>query len=34
VGGNYSATRTDFKRVKPYSERFSVKLPPMKFLDY
>jgi hypothetical protein len=34
VGGNYSATRTDFKRVKPYGERFSVKLLPMKFLDY
>ncbi|MEI6107719.1 MAG: hypothetical protein WCR49_11975 [Opitutae bacterium] len=34
VGGNYSSTRTDFKRVKPYSERFKVKLAPMKFLDY
>ena len=34
VAGNYTAARTDFKRVKPYSERFSVKLPPMKFLDY
>lgn len=34
VGGNYSATRTDFKRVKPYSERFSVKLAPLQFLDY
>ncbi len=34
VGGNYTSTRTDFKRVKPYSERFSVKLPPMQFLDY
>lgn len=34
VGGNYSSTRTDFKRVTPYSERFKVKLAPMKFLDY
>ena len=34
VGGNYSATRTDFKRVKPYSERFTVKLAPLQFMDY
>jgi len=34
VGGNYSSMRTDFKRVTPYSERFKVKLAPMKFLDY
>jgi hypothetical protein len=34
VGGSYSATRTDFKRVKPYSERFTVKLAPLQFLDY
>lgn len=34
VGGNYSATRTDFKRVKPYSERMSVKLAPLQFLDF
>lgn len=34
VGGNYAATRTDFKRVTPYSERFKVKLGEMKFLDY
>jgi hypothetical protein len=34
VGGNYSATRTDFKRVKPYSERFKVRLAPLQFLDY
>jgi hypothetical protein len=34
VGGNYSATRTDFKRVKPYSERFTVKLAPLQFLDF
>jgi len=34
VGGNYTSTRGDFKRVKPYSERFSVKLQPMQFLDY
>jgi hypothetical protein len=34
VGRNYSATRADFKRVKPYSERFTVKLAPLQFLDY
>ena len=34
VGGNYTATRTDFKRVKPYSERFTVKLAPLQFLDF
>lgn len=34
VGGNYAVTRADFKRVKPYSERFKVKLAPMQFLDY
>lgn len=34
VGGNYAATRTDFKRVTPYSERFKVKLGELKFLDY
>lgn len=34
VGGNYSATRTDFERVKPYSERFKVKLAPLQLLDY
>lgn len=34
VGGNYSATRTDFKRVKPYSERFTVKLAPLQLLDF
>jgi hypothetical protein len=34
VGGAYSATRTDFKRVTPYSERFKVKLAPLKFLDF
>ena len=34
VGGNYTATRTDFKRVTPYRERFKVKLGEMKFLDY
>ena len=34
VGGNYAATRKDFKRVTPYGERFKVKLGEMKFLDY
>ena len=34
VGGNYAATRTDFKRVTPYNERFKVKLGEMKFLDF
>ena len=34
VGGSYAATRTDFRRVTPYAERFKVKLGEMKFLDY
>lgn len=32
--GTYAQTRTDWKRVKPYSERFQVKLGPMEFLDF
>jgi len=34
VGGAYTATRTDFTRVTPYSERFKVKLAPLQFLDF
>jgi hypothetical protein len=34
LGGNYAATRADFRRVKPYSERLQVKLAPLQFLDY
>ena len=34
IGGNYSATRADFKRVTPFSDRFQVKLGEMKFLDF
>lgn len=31
---DHEATRTDFKRVTPYSDRFKVKLGPLKFLDF
>ena len=34
VGGSYEQTRSDFKRVTPYSGRFKVKLGPLKFLDF
>ena len=34
VGGSYTATRTDFKRVTPYSERFQVKVGPLKAIDF
>jgi hypothetical protein len=33
VGGSYDQVRSDFKRVKPYDERFEVKLGPLKTLD-
>ena len=33
-GGGFDLKRTDFKRVKPYSERFGVKIGPMKALDF
>jgi hypothetical protein len=34
VGGGYSAKRADFKRVTPYSERFQVKIGPLKAIDF
>lgn len=33
-GGSFDLTRADFKRVKPYSERFGVKIGPMKALNF
>lgn len=33
LGGSYSATRTDFKRVQPYRDQ-PDKPAPLKFLDY
>lgn len=33
VNGVFSSTRTEWKRVKPYDERFGVKIGPLKALD-
>lgn len=33
VNGVFNSTRTDWKRVKPYDERFGVKIGPLKALD-
>ena len=33
-GGSFDVKRTDFRRVKPYSERFGVKIGPLKALDF
>lgn len=33
-GGSFDLRRTDFKRVRPYGERFGVKIGPMKALDF
>lgn len=33
-GGTFEVKRTEFQRVKPYSERFGVKIGPMKALDF
>jgi len=33
-GGSFDLKRTDFQRVKPYSERFGVKIGPLKALDF
>jgi hypothetical protein len=33
-GGSFDVKRTDFLRVKPYGERFGVKIGPMKALDF
>jgi hypothetical protein len=34
IGGKFKNQRTDFQRVKPYSERFGVKIGPTKALDF
>lgn len=33
-GGSFDVKRTQFERVKPYGERFGVKIGPMKALDF
>ena len=33
-GGGFELKRTEFARVKPYGERFGVKIGPMKALDF
>jgi hypothetical protein len=33
-GGQFDVKRTEFLRVKPYSEKFGVKIGPMKALDF
>ena len=33
-GGSFELKRTDIRRVKPYSERFGVKIGPLKALDF
>jgi hypothetical protein len=33
-GGSFDFKRTDFQRVKPYGERFGVKIGPLKALDF
>jgi hypothetical protein len=33
-GGSFDVKRTDFRRVKPYSERFGVKIGSLKALDF
>jgi hypothetical protein len=34
VGGAYELTRTDFKYVRPFYERFEVQIGPMKAIDF
>jgi hypothetical protein len=34
LGGSEQTTRTDFKRVKPYGERFEVEIGPLKKLPF
>lgn len=34
VSASYELDRSDFKRVKPWDERFGVKIGPLKMLDY
>jgi hypothetical protein len=33
-GGNFDVKRTEYQRVKPYSEKFGVKIGPLKALDF
>ena len=33
-GGQFAVKRTEFQRVKPYSEKFGVKIGPLKALDF
>ena len=33
-GGAFDVKRTEFQRVKPYSEKFGVKIGPLKALDF
>lgn len=34
LSASYEQTRTDFKRVTPYSDRFQVKIGPLKVIDF
>jgi hypothetical protein len=34
LGGNYELHRTDFRRVKPYSDNFGVSIGDLKVLDF
>ena len=34
MGGKFENKRTEFQRVKPYSEKFGVKIGPLKALDF
>jgi len=33
INGEFTATRTEWKRVRPYNDRFGVKVGPLKALD-
>jgi hypothetical protein len=34
IGRNYELKREDFKRVKPFGDRFEVKIGPLKAIDF
>jgi hypothetical protein len=34
LGGEYELTRTDFKYVRPYYERFEVEIGPLRAIDF
>ena len=34
IGGEYELTRTDFKFVRPYYDRFEVQIGPLKAIDF